>query len=89
MDEVTKLPLDSVDVTLRWSTFASPFTPITKIYTDKNGSFEINYSPNLANDYNYSLHFDREDYIWTSKFIDSYIAEQDFEVYMTKMPDTK
>lgn len=84
LDKTTHTPLDSVTVSLSYTTSFSPSVPVLTLKTAEDGTFEFNYSPMQDKEYLYYIEADKVGYNWTNQPVDAYKERQSFEIQLVK-----
>lgn len=84
LDEHSRKPVDSVYVSLGYTTFASPVVPVAHMTTGSDGTFEFTYTPDYDKQNLFYVHFDKLGYSTKSQPVDLYVADQQLSILMKK-----
>jgi hypothetical protein len=89
VDKATHTPLDSVTISLSYTSWFSPSVPVLNLKTAKDGTFEFTYSLNQDEEYLYYIDAEKIGYNWTNESVDPYKVEQSFEILLSKLERNK
>ncbi|HLO90359.1 MAG TPA: carboxypeptidase-like regulatory domain-containing protein [Lentimicrobium sp.] len=77
-------PVDSVYVSLGYTTFASPVVPVAHMTTNNDGTFEFQYTPDYDKQNLFYVHCDKLGYSIKSQPVDLYKSEQSYEILIVQ-----